>query len=146
MRVCLQLVWRVTPSADVLSAFLLLLVLLWFFVQLACAYHASKTAHGQVADAAPGKLFDIGGGVKMHMMCQGDVSNTSSPTIILESMEAVGQALAWSSVLDAMQNDGLRVCAYDRRGYGWSSPLPFAASEAQKRGIKEIVRGMPFRE
>jgi pimeloyl-ACP methyl ester carboxylesterase len=123
---------------------LLLLALLWFFVQLACAYHASKTAHTQVADAAPGQVFDIGGGVKMHMLCQGERANNTSPTIILESMEAVGQALAWSAVLEAMEEYDLRVCAYDRRGYGWSSPLPFASSEAQKRGIKETVCKMPF--
>ncbi len=79
----------------------------------------------------------------MHMLCQGERANSSSPIILLESMEAVGQALAWSAVLQAMEEYNLRVCAYDRRGYGWSSPLPFASSEAQKRGIKETVRKLP---
>jgi hypothetical protein len=65
-------------------------------------------AQGQVADAAPGDLFDIGGGVKMHMMCQGrtitpacdisiftccagKASNETAATVVFESMEAVGQ-------------------------------------------------------
>jgi hypothetical protein len=123
----------------VLSAIMLLLVLLWFFVQMACAYHAAKSAHAQVADPAPGQIFSIGGGVHMHMICQGQTSNGSVPTIIFESMEVVGQALAWAAVFEEMKDD-VRACSYDRRGYGWSSPLPFANSDTQKRSINDTVR------
>ncbi len=124
---------------------LLLLASLWFFVQMACAYHAAKSAHAQVADPAPGQIFSIGDGVSMHIICQGRTPNGTTPTIIFESMEVVGQALAWAAVLEKMDDD-VRVCAYDRRGYGWSSPLPFTNSETQKRGINETVRLTVFRQ
>ena len=80
-------------------------------------------AQGQVADAAPGDLFDIGGGVKMHMMCQGrtitpacdisivtccagKASNETAATVVFESMEAVGQVNSLLPVLC----DSVSVC------------------------------------
>ncbi len=82
-------------------------------------------AQGQVADAAPGDLFDIGGGVKMHMMCQGrtitpacdisiftycagKASNETAATVVFESMEAVGQV---DSLLPVLR-DFVSVCLY----------------------------------
>ena len=55
-----------------------------------------------MADAAPGQLFDIGAGVKMHMMCAGNKTAATS-TVVLESMEAVGQALQWGAVMDLLK-------------------------------------------
>jgi hypothetical protein len=46
-------------------------------------------AQGQVADAAPGDLFDIGGGVKMHMLCQG---GTITPAYGIRIVTRVAQA------------------------------------------------------
>ena len=31
------------------------------------------------------------------------------------------------------------MCAYDRRGYGWSSPLPLASSDSKARSIRETT-------
>ena len=58
---------------------------------------------GQVADAAPGQLFDIGAGVKMHIMCAGNKTAAAAATIVLESMEAVGQALQWGAVMELLK-------------------------------------------
>ena len=35
--------------------------------------------------------------------------------------------------------DNIRVCAYDRRGYGWSSPLPLASTDSKARSIRETT-------
>ena len=114
-------------STSALSVLLLLLALLWMFVQIACTYHAAKTSQvssltsaraaaadaaaaaadavlqGQVADAAPGQLFDIGAGVQMHMLCAGNVTAAAPATVVLESMEAVGQALQWGAVMELLK-------------------------------------------
>ena len=67
----------------------------------------------------PGKLIDVNGH-KMHINCIGN----KSPTIILDSGTG-GFSLEWKNIQHSL-SQYVRVCAYDRAGYGWSDmgPLP----------------------
>ena len=68
----------------------------------------------------PGKLISVGDH-KLHLNCIG----SGSPTVILES--ALGDwSLNWSNFQERIEETfHLRVCAYDRAGYGWSEAGPF---------------------
>lgn len=66
---------------------------------------------------APGLLVDLGG-YRLHINCEG----YGSHTVILDA--GLGD---WSTHWTAVQNllkDDVRVCSYDRAGYGWSDPGP----------------------
>ncbi len=63
---------------------------------------------------APGQLYDVGGGVRLHLFCTG----SGSPTILLESgLGAPG--VMWGLVQPELAKN-YRVCSYDRAGLGWS--------------------------
>lgn len=61
----------------------------------------------------PGKLVDVNGRI-MHINCIGN----KSPSIILDS-GAGGFSLEWENIQKKL-SQYVRVCAYDRAGYGWS--------------------------
>jgi pimeloyl-ACP methyl ester carboxylesterase len=64
---------------------------------------------------APGRLITIGD-VKLHLRCTGERRNL--PTVVLET--GMG---GWSELWPLQQPElskTLRVCSYDRAGYGWS--------------------------
>jgi len=67
----------------------------------------------------PGKLIDVNGR-NMHINCVGN----KSPTIILDSGTG-GFSLEWKDIQRSL-SQYVRICAYDRAGYGWSDmgPLP----------------------
>lgn len=74
-----------------------------------------------VADAAserryppPGVRHEVDG-VVLHLDCVGE----GGPTVVLESGAGAG-ALAWAWVQRHLARE-VRVCAYDRAGYGWSA-------------------------
>ena len=73
----------------------------------------------QTKFAPQGRLIDVDGH-QMHINCVGN----KSPTIILES-GAGGFSLEWVNIQKALSKY-VRICAYDRAGYGWSEmgPLP----------------------
>lgn len=66
----------------------------------------------------PGQLVDMGG-YKLHIYCEG---NGSGPVVILDSGIG-GFSLEWVPVQRLLSRQ-VRVCAYDRAGYGWSDPGP----------------------
>jgi len=68
---------------------------------------------------APGVLVDVGG-YRLHMLCTGPISG-GTPTVVLDA-GAGGFSTAWSAVQQALP--GIRSCAYDRAGWGWSEPGP----------------------
>jgi len=81
-------------------------------------------SHQKLVSLAPvGRLIDIGGR-RLHMLCVG----SGSPTVILES----GAAEGWYSwyLVQQQLGDGVRSCAYDRAGFGFSDPAPQPRTEA----------------
>ncbi len=72
----------------------------------------------------PGKMVDIGG-YRLHINCQGDVSE-DAPTVVMEAAEF---SLSWTLVQPEVAKFA-RVCSYDRAGLGWSdeSPRPRTAT------------------
>ncbi len=68
----------------------------------------------------PGRLVDLGG-FRMHLLCTGS-SNQGRPTVVL-SAGGGDFAVDWSLVQRPL-SDSIRVCSYDRPGYGWSDRGP----------------------
>lgn len=66
----------------------------------------------------PGQLIDLGG-YRLHIFCEG---NGTGPAVILDSGIG-GFSLEWIPVQRLLSKQ-VRVCAYDRAGYGWSDPGP----------------------
>lgn len=80
-------------------------------------------AVGSASDAAryppPGQRFDVNG-LHLHVWCSGP-QPVAGPRVVLESgLGAPG--LLWIRVQTALADAGIRVCSYDRPGYGWSDP------------------------
>jgi pimeloyl-ACP methyl ester carboxylesterase len=65
----------------------------------------------------PGRLIDVGGR-RLHLYCTG----RGSPTVILEA-GAGSFSIDWSLIQPDIAKT-VRVCSYDRAGYGWSDPGP----------------------
>ncbi len=83
-------------------------------------------ATGYVRPNPPGKLVQVGGGRRLHILCMGDPA-PNTPTVIFEaglsqytanSTNGAAQAAAVATV------PGARVCTYDRAGMGWSDAAP----------------------
>jgi len=89
---------------------------------LACCVTAVLAAQPALPPA-PGKLFDIGGGRRLHLLCAGQ----GSPTVVFEH-GASAFAIDFTLVQSELQKSH-RVCSYDRAGSGWSDLLsPFTLS------------------
>jgi pimeloyl-ACP methyl ester carboxylesterase len=88
------------------------------FVALALAFAAAgpAAAHPKLR----GELVDIGGR-KLRLLCQGPKSE--KPLILLEAGMFSGAA-SWDAVQTRLAARGLRSCAYDRAGEGFSDPGP----------------------
>lgn len=65
----------------------------------------------------PGELVNIGTH-RLHINCVGD----GSPTIIIDSGIG-GFSLEWLNIQNRLA-ENVKVCSYDRAGYGWSDPGP----------------------
>ena len=75
------------------------------------------------ASGAPpprGRFVDIGGR-RLRIVCEGPKG--PKPTVILES-GAFGFAADWAVVQARLAAEGVRSCAYDRAGMGYSDPGP----------------------
>jgi len=68
----------------------------------------------------PGRLVDLGG-YRLHLWCSGTAA-PNRPTVVL-SAGGGDFATDWSLVQVPLA-DSVRVCSYDRPGYGWSDPGP----------------------
>lgn len=70
-----------------------------------------------------GQMFDIGGR-SLRMVCAGpDRGGSTKPTVLLEA-GAFGFSADWAVVQAQLADLGVRSCAYDRAGLGWSDPGP----------------------
>ena len=75
------------------------------------------------ANADPrGLMYDVGGGRRMRMVCEGQADPTR-PTVVFEA-GAFGFSGDWAHVQALMTAQGVRSCAYDRAGMGLSDPSP----------------------
>jgi pimeloyl-ACP methyl ester carboxylesterase len=72
----------------------------------------------------PGRLVDIGTH-RLHIQCTGK----GSPAVIIESGLG-GFSLEWEVIQNNL-SDNVRVCTYDRAGYGWSEPGPMPRTTRQ---------------
>lgn len=72
----------------------------------------------------PGQMIDIGS-YRLHVNCQGDVSE-NAPIVVMEAAEF---SLSWALVQPDIAKFA-RACSYDRAGLGWSevSPRPRTAA------------------
>ena len=87
------------------------------------AYIAIGGAMVATAGALPmrGEMIDIGGGRRMHIVCEGPKG--AGPTVLFEA-GAFGFSADWGAVQSKVVAQGLRACAYDRAGLGLSDPGP----------------------
>lgn len=78
-----------------------------------------------VATAGPftpsGRYVDIGGR-KLRLVCAGPPAS-DRPTVWMEP-GAFGLAADWAAIQEKLTAQGIRSCAYDRAGMGWSEPGP----------------------
>ena len=86
---------------------------IWGLLLLSFLAMPSVAWSDKVSFEPPGKLIDVNGR-KMHINCIGN----KSPTIILDSGTG-GFSLEWKDIQHSL-SQYVRVCAYDRAGYGWS--------------------------
>jgi len=85
---------------------------------LGLALAASASARAEdVLNQVPGRLVDVGSH-QLHIDCAGNLG----PTVVIEAGLA-GFSLEWREVQRRVAGD-LRVCLYDRAGYGWSERGP----------------------
>ena len=82
----------------------------------------------------------------MHLWCTGPL-RPNQPTVIL-SIGGGGFAVDWSRVQQPL-SDSVRVCSYDRPGYGWSDPGPYPRTFRQeatelRRGLERSGEGPPY--
>jgi hypothetical protein len=79
-----------------------------------------------VAAASPfapsGRYVDIGGR-KLRLVCAGPPAVAGQPTVWMEA-GAFGLAADFAAVQEKLTAKGIRSCAYDRAGMGWSDPGP----------------------
>jgi pimeloyl-ACP methyl ester carboxylesterase len=92
------------------------------------AYPAAILCQVPRADSQPGQLVDIGG-YRIHLWCTGQAV-AGRPTVVL-SAGGGDFATDWSLVQRPL-SDSVRVCSYDRPGYGWSDPGPYPRSFRQE--------------
>jgi len=85
------------------------------------AFVALGGALSAFAGAPPlrGRLVDVGGGRRMHIICEGPVGN--GPTIVFEA-GAFGFSADWGAVQQMATAQGWHSCSYDRAGMGLSDP------------------------
>jgi pimeloyl-ACP methyl ester carboxylesterase len=76
-------------------------------------YAEIRLVSDDVHDAAPGRLYDVGGH-RLHLDCRGQ----GSPTVVL-SNGLGGISTGWARITAPVAAT-TRVCAYDRAGQGWS--------------------------
>lgn len=96
-------------------------------------YVLAATVAAQELPPAPGKLFDIGNGRRLHLLCSG----AGAPAVILEA-GASSFAIDWTLVQREMAKTN-RVCSYDRAGMGWSDPLPADAVTTETPDLHALL-------
>ncbi len=76
------------------------------------------------ADISAGTLVDVGSH-RLHIWCEG----SGQPTVVIDSGLG-GNSLEWIKVQQSLAPN-VRVCSYDRAGYGWSDPGPLPRTSSR---------------
>lgn len=83
-------------------------------------YQTVRTSLDHSTDVMPGRAYDVGGR-HLHLDCTG----AGSPTVVLEN--GMGETSAhWAWITRSVAAAGMRICAYDRAGQGWSDDVATA--------------------
>ena len=77
------------------------------------------------APDAPGRVVDLDG-YGLHLWCEG----SGGPTVVL-SAGAGDYSFDWEPVMEGLRG-AVRVCSYDRPGFGWSAVGPIPRTMAQE--------------
>lgn len=119
-----QQAWQQRKSLVWLSHLLALIVLLLVAGAVAGGiYQLVASANDRATYPPLGELVDVDGR-QMHLYCIGASNSTelvtNMPTVVLES--GLGDMLLNWNKVQAEAAKFVRVCAYDRAGFGWSEP------------------------
>lgn len=93
---------------------------------------AAMTAHEAVLYAAPGTHFVLAAApgasdtVRVHLYCVGERADPSRPVVIFEHGGGAS-SFSFFGVQQHLAAQGIRSCAYDRPGFGWSQSFPVGA-------------------
>jgi pimeloyl-ACP methyl ester carboxylesterase len=90
-----------------------LLALLVVMIIAGTIYQSAASTSDAKKYPPPGELYDVGE-YQLHLYCTGE----GSPTVILEA-GAGSPGLIWTYVQPEIAKS-MRVCSYDRAGFGWS--------------------------
>lgn len=102
-----------------IKKFLLVLFITLLAVYLTAACLNARSENEKLAELQPmGKLIEVGDS-RMHLLCLGE-AQSAAPTVLLEAGTGDNH-LSWYGIQQDLSN-WVRVCAYDRAGYGWSDP------------------------
>jgi pimeloyl-ACP methyl ester carboxylesterase len=74
----------------------------------------------------PGRLVDVGGGQRLHLLCSGP---TGGPTVIMVAGGGTPAVASYRLQMEIART--AHVCSYDRPGLGWSSAAPRAMTFQQ---------------
>jgi len=105
---------------------LLLSIILIVGLLLAIGYRYQNrtTAEDYIQFPAPGQRVDVGG-FSLHIYCTGE----GGPTIVVDT--GMGDfSTGWQGIQPEVSKS-VRICTYDRAGYGWSDPSPHPRTAAQ---------------
>jgi len=91
-----------------------LIMLLALLVAAGAVYQFSMVEWDSHRHPPPGKLVDVGGGLRLHINCTG----AGNPTVILEAGPN-DSSVVWQLAQPEISKF-TRVCSYDRAGFGWS--------------------------
>ncbi len=105
-------------------------------VLVGVVYQTLGMARDRANYPPPGKLIDIGGH-QLHLYCTGE----GDLTVILDAM-GPGWSISWSRVQPEIAKI-VRVCSYDRAGFGWSDsgPLPRTGERMAEELHQLLTRG-----
>ncbi len=100
----------------------------------------------------PGKICKVFGGAKLDIYCSGDINSNNSTfpyTVILEHDTDVPSPSMMQLMRELKRSYGMRVCVYDRSGYGWSTRTKNRLSSADMARqlddlLKEAKENPPF--
>jgi pimeloyl-ACP methyl ester carboxylesterase len=101
------------------------LVTLMFTFQLLATYQVVSMAVDSHLVPPTGKFFAGSStySFKLHLYCEGRSSSIFTPTVLIET-DWASVAYEWAMVTQMLlqSSPDIRVCRYDRAGYGWSDP------------------------